>query len=101
MYSLKIPVPHPFFLSTATQFFWPRVTSHKPLFDIYHNQLQRLFLPIFFFLIQLPGYPHILVPSKDDVKPMKQAAQIHMFNIFERFQRVLQHSERPYLRKRS
>ena len=80
MYSLKIPIPHPFFLSTATQYFLPRVTSHKPLFDIYHNQLKRLFHPILFFLLQLPGYPHILVPSKDDVKPIKHASKKPMFN---------------------
>ena len=100
MYSLKIPIPHPIFPSTATQYFWPRVTSHKPLFDICHNQLQRLFPPILFlFLLQFPGYPHILVPSKDDVKPIKQASQIPMFNIFEKFQRVPQQSERPYLKE--
>ena len=46
------------------------------------------------------GY-HILVHSKDDVKPIKYTSQIPMFNIFERFQRVPQQSERPYLRKRS
>ena len=79
--------------------FLPRVTSHKPLFDIYHNQLQRLFPPILFFLLQLPGYPHILVPSKDDVKHIKQASQISIFNIYERFQRVPQQSERPYLKE--
>ena len=50
MYSLKIPIPYPFFRSsisypflTATQYFWPRVTPHKPLFDFYHSQLQHLF----------------------------------------------------------
>ena len=99
MYSLKIPIPHPFFLSTATQYFWPGVTSHQPLFDIYHNQLQRLFPLSCLFLLRLPGYTHILVPSKDDVKPIKQASQIPMFNIFERFQRVPQQSERTYLKE--
>ena len=53
------------------------------------------------FFTSVTRYPHILVPSKDDVKPIKQTSQIPMFNIFERFQRVPQQSERPYLRKRS
>ena len=71
MYHLKIPITHPFFRSsisipllTATQYFWPWVTPHKPLFDFYHNQLQHLFPYLFFFLLQLPGHPHI--PSQDD-----------------------------------
>ena len=47
----RFPIPHPFFPSTATQYFWPRVTSHKPLFDIYHNQFQTSLSPylVFFF----------------------------------------------------
>ena len=59
MYSLKIPIPHPFFrgslsnpLLTATQYFLPCITPHKPLFDFYYNQLQHL---SFFFYFSYVG----------------------------------------------
>ena len=103
MYSLKISIPHPFSRSsisnpllTATQYFWPWVTPHKPLFDFYHYQFRHLF-PLSFLLLHLPGHPHIL--SQSDVKPIKQSLQLPIFNIFERIQWVPQQSEGPYLKE--